>query len=86
LGVQPLKGPFLTVSGSGSDGKRSQNIAIVCSSIKVEAAELRTALLQADTSVVTPEVVERLLTMCPITEEEVGKCKGFEGGFRPGVP
>lgn len=49
------------------DGKRSQNVAIVSSSVKLSNDELRLALFLHPDAVakLSPEIVERLLTMCP---------------------
>eukprot|EP01043_Picozoa_sp_COSAG02_P058858 COSAG02_NODE_7397_length_3035_cov_2.889986_2_plen_334_part_00 len=59
------------------DPKRSQNISIIASSIKASAAELREALEVADTAVLTPEVVERLMTLCPIAKSELVSCREY---------
>ncbi len=59
------------------DPKRSQNISIIASSIKSSAAQLREALEVADTTVLTPEVVERLMTLCPIAKSELVSCREY---------
>lgn len=56
------------------DPRRAQNIAIVSSSIKAAASELREALEAADAAVLTPEVVERLMSLCPIEKSELTSC------------
>jgi hypothetical protein len=49
------------------DGKRSQNVAIVSSSVKLTNSELRRALFMDPQALakLSSEIVERLLTMCP---------------------
>jgi hypothetical protein len=59
------------------DPKRAQNIAIIASSIKSSASQLREALEAADTAVLTPEVVERLMSLCPIAKSELVSCREY---------
>jgi hypothetical protein len=59
------------------DQKRSQHISIIASSIKSSATQLREALEVADTTVLTPEIVERLMALCPIAKSELVSCQEY---------
>jgi len=61
------------------DPKRSQNISIIASSIKASAAQLRTALEAADLAVLSADVVDRLMSLCPIAKSELASCREFSG-------
>eukprot|EP01048_Picozoa_sp_COSAG05_P010704 COSAG05_NODE_959_length_6425_cov_4.388397_1_plen_329_part_00 len=61
------------------DPKRAQNVSIVASSIKITPDALKAALLNADVETLTPEVVERLITLCPLSAEELRSCSEYTG-------
>ena len=53
-------------------------IAIVASSIKTSsAAELAKALCEVELEKLTTDVVEKLLTLCPVSEAEVKQCREY---------
>ena len=61
------------------DPKRAQNVSIVASSIKLGPDALKTALLEGDATTLTPEVVERLMSLCPLSTEELRSCREYTG-------
>jgi hypothetical protein len=57
------------------DPKRAQNVAIIAASINIDSGVLKQALLAADASTLLPEVVERLMSLCPLHSDELTQCQ-----------
>lgn len=60
------------------DGKKQQNAGIVISRLKMDANELRSAVMNMDESLLTPDKVGMLINIAP-TPEETGALQAFDG-------
>jgi diaphanous 1 len=60
------------------DGKKQQNAGIVISRLKMDANELRSAVMNMDESLLTPDKVGMLINIAP-TPEEIGALQAYDG-------